>query len=314
MSELKIPEKAVSPYQSQSIANQSQNVNIQRLKDISDLAKVYINNVFVGIARIAENGSKKIPEHQVDSIKILTGNTEAELLKVFKEVIGLDTGPQKKEIHEIFSTIILFIEEFSRLKPFITKCDMDSLVERIEHLEKAETTPELTAALKRYREIISAFKIDKILNHGILERNNAYNLRYYNDKWQDGFATLGRLMTLLDKTELGDVETQLSDLVKMGKIRKEDGLNLNQLNHGDLVCYDTFDKNMVIPEDRMDISEDKMDISEVRIDIDGSPFRQTLTFVIVDKLGDQTLLRVPGRDQPILFQPHDNVLFSRIQL
>lgn len=288
MSEIKISDTAISPYQGLS----SQGIQIQEVIGLSDMVKVYINNVFAGIAKVEkEKGEIKIPQSQIDSIKVLTSKTEDELLKVFESVVNLEGGPHKQEIHEKFSSILFFIQQYTqnpRLKPLITKCDVDNLLEQIGRLEKIATRPEIKSTLIKYREIISAFKIDKVLCHGPLDRNNDYNIRYYNDKSRDGLNTYANLQTIIAKTEEGPLVTQLADLCKTGKIMKEDGLNLNQLNHGDLVCFET---------------------------LRGKSFgEKAITFAVVDKLGDDTKLRIPGNEKTYLFQPQDQIVFSRIQL
>ncbi len=268
----------------------AEKIDVKSTSDMGELVKVYINNVFAGIASVeSTKGDIQIPQHQIDSMRVLTSKTEDELLKVFDQVVNLGQEQKTGKIDEKFSSICLFIEQITanpRLRPHITHCDVENLIDQISKLEKMSTTPELKSRLTQYKSIIAAFKIDKVISQKPLERNNEYNIRYYNDKWQDGFRTYEKLQQMLNHSEEGPLKIQLEDLSKTGKIHKEDGVALKDLNHGDLVCFETLKRH---------ISGEK-----------------AITFAVVDKLGEETELRIPNEGKQFLFIPKEQMTFTRI--
>lgn len=246
--------------------------NRQELED-KGLTKVYWNNIFIGIfekiALVESSRSEmQIPPHQKESIKILTSKTEQELAQAFSSLLALDREPHPLEIDDKFSSIKLFIEQYTgnpRFKPQITKGDVDSLEDLIESLEKMNPPDSIRKRLTSYKMIISAFKTDKVLCQEPILHNTANNTRWYLGKTEGGLNSFKNLQNLLEKTEEGPIADQLEDLHRCGKIVKEEGMQLSDLRHGNLICFRA-------PP--------------------GSGYGDSLTFALVDTIEAQTKLVV----------------------
>lgn len=262
---------------------EAQNIEVN-LDKRGELIKVYCNNAFVGIALVEKNkGELQIPPQIKESLQILTSSTETELVNAFKSVATLDKEMRGQAIDAKLSSILLFIEQFSsndQLKRHITHTDVDNLLDQIQKLEDLGPPKDVKSRLTRSREIITAFKIDKVLSKKpILERNNDFNIRYYNDRMNDGFKVFEKLQTLLAKTEEGPLLTQLDDLEKCGKIKRDTDVKTADLKHGDLVYFERTPGNAF--GDR------------------------AVGFAIVDKLQSGVALRVQSGDQSYIFVPQD---------
>ena len=222
---------------------QAQNIGVNSNNGQREFIKVYCENVFLGIAEV-EQGKEGhyISERSKESIKVLTGNTDKELCEAFKVVEALSQKEQTASIDTKLSNITLFIEQINanpRLKAHITKCDVDNLLDQIEKLEKLDLSQAVKNRLTACRSMISAFKMDHVLLSG-LKDNNAFNLRYYNDGLRNGEKRLEKMQTVLAQAEEGPVVEQLEDLHRSGKLKKEEGMNLSALKHGDVVCFERY--------------------------------------------------------------------------
>jgi hypothetical protein len=267
---------------------EAQDVSVN-LDKRGELIKVYCNNVFVGIAIVEKNkGELQIPPHIKESIKIMTSTTEKELQDTFKDVVALEKDYRTKAIDDKLSSILLFIEQFSVLSPHITHTDVDNLVDQIEKLESQNLPDEVTDKLTRYREIITAFKIDRVLNaKPVLERNNDFNIRFYHDKMESGWLELEHLSTVLQKTEEGPILSQLTDLETCGKVKCTRDIKVADLKHGDVVY---FERN---PKEAFGAMGTGL--------------------AVVDKLDSGTSLRVKEGDRTHIFPVFDeNCRFTRV--
>lgn len=270
---------------------EAQNIQV-KLDEKNQLIKLYCNNIFVGIALVEQSkGEYHLSPETKASVQVLTSSTEGELIKAFQSVIGLSEGSRTNAIDKNLNSLILFIDRLysdDRLRPHITRCDVENLITQIEKLERLGPPQDIKIRLKKCREIIGAFKIDKVLNQGpFLARNNEYNIRYYNDRMRDGFKVLEELQALLEKTEEGPIAVQLEDLERCGKILREPHLNEDQLRHGDLVVFDKVSKN--------------------------SFGRGDVNFAVVDKLEETTALRLfDGQNGMIYVPKNKDVEFTRV--
>lgn len=270
---------------------EAQNIQV-KLDEKNQIIKLYCNNIFVGIALVEQNkGEYHLSPETKASVQVLTSSTETELLKAFQSVVSMSQNSRTQAIDQKLNSVMLFIDRLysdDRLRPHITRCDVENLIGQIEKLERLAPPQDIKIRLKKCREIIAAFKIDKVLNQGpFLARNNEYNIRYYNDQMRDGFKVFEELKALLEKSEEGPVAVQLEDLERCGKIVREPHLSEEQLRHGNLVIFDKISKN--------------------------SFGRGDIHFAVVDKLEETTALRIMEGQQGMIYVPKEKgVEFTRL--
>lgn len=280
---------SVAQLSSQHPIIQSQKIQVS-LDERGELIKVYCKNIFVGIALLEKNKEGlHLSEQTKESIKVLTSSTEAEVYNAFKVVESLSQEHRSAAINQKLYAITLFIEQINanpRLKAHITKCDVANLVDQIEKLESMNIPKDVKHRLIACRNIIAAFKMDKVLlSH--LKDNNAFNIRYYNEGIRDGGKKLERVQAILEKAEEGALVDQIEDLHRCGKLVKEENMKLSDLKHGDVVCFEKTP---------------------------GQKYGENaIAFAVVDLIGESPALHVQNGEKSSVFIPkRPNMSFTRV--